>query len=154
MEGVCIDQGASTNLKEGERYFLFEHGSNHFYASRFNHKGSHFGAFERKLFDVLIEQAASDWPSEPPVIKVSLDNSKVYKANMRWRKEAYKEKPLGTYYIRPKNEHCWFYMDSQMKRPGGCFPLHWFDGFQEHDPEIQQEIVELSKDKWEQMRLF
>ncbi|MFG3612403.1 hypothetical protein [Rummeliibacillus stabekisii] len=154
MKGICIKQGASTNLKEGEQYFLFEHGPDHYYASRFNHKGAHFGAFERKLFDVFIERAVSKWPPEPPCIKVSLDNSKVYKAEMIWRDEAYKNKPLGIYYIRPVKTHCWFYFDSQMKKPGGCYPLHWFDGFQEHDPEMQQEIVELPKNEWEQMRLF
>ena len=36
----------------------------------------------------------------------------------------------------------------------GCIPLHWFNGIQEHNPEMQREIVELPTNEWEQMRLF
>lgn len=156
MQGICIDDSPSSNLKMGETYFLFPHGSNHVYASRFNRKGSHFGAYEKRLFEVIQEPIKQDWPLEPqgPKAMPELDRSKVYKAELIWRKKEYEGKKLGTYYIKPRKTNCWFYIDLKLEIAGGCFPIHWFDNFREHDPNVVVEIKELPKEDWEQMRLF
>ncbi|WP_244895461.1 hypothetical protein [Evansella clarkii] len=56
MQGICIDKGDTLTLQEGKKYFLFPNGANHFYASRFNSKRSHFGCYRAKHFEVIQEE--------------------------------------------------------------------------------------------------
>ncbi|WP_025727734.1 hypothetical protein [Heyndrickxia ginsengihumi] len=53
MQGVCIDPGPTTTLQEGETYFLFDHGQNNYYVSRFDNINAHFGSYQRSYFKVI-----------------------------------------------------------------------------------------------------
>jgi hypothetical protein len=55
LRGVCIDIGATTTLTENKEYFLFEHGPNNYYVSRFDNVNAHFGSYGRKQFKVIEE---------------------------------------------------------------------------------------------------
>lgn len=158
LVGVCIDSGLSVNLKKGERYYLFTYGREHFYASRFQNKGAHFGVYEKKYFEIVRPALEQDnWSQEPPKSMIELNQvnqAKIYKAELVWRQREYTDKQLGIYYIIPKNTHCFFYSDPQLNKLCGCFPLHWFANFKEHDPNAETIIQELSKSEWEQLSLF
>ncbi|MEX3625790.1 hypothetical protein [Viridibacillus arvi] len=156
MVGVCIDSALSVNLKKGEQYYLFTYGREHFYASRFKNKGAHFGVYEKKFFEIIQgqEEGQDNWAQEPPKSMIELNQAKIYKAELVWRQRAYAEKQLGTYYIKPKNTHCFFYLDPQLNKSCGRFPLHWFANFEEHDPNAEPIIQEMLKSEWEQLSLF
>lgn len=53
MRGICIETGATTVLQEGANYFLFDHGPNNFYVSRFDNVNAHCGSYERKFFKLI-----------------------------------------------------------------------------------------------------
>lgn len=160
LQGVCVDLGGSTNLKIEETYYLFPHGGQAFNVSRFPRKGSHFGTYQKNRFEVI--DPVDDWPTEPtlPVETMQLENGKVYKAELIWRKKGYSyDTPLGDYFITAVNSNitcktdCCFYKDAALQQPQGRFPLHWFTNIQEHD-ETTPEDVELPRNEWQQMDLF
>jgi hypothetical protein len=132
LQGICVDTSATTVLEKGKTYFLFSNGKDHYYVSRFPKAGSHFGCFRKSLFQIQEEE----WPPEPPADNVpALDSSKIYEAKLIWRTRGYRDTKLGTYYLRPNGTHAYFWHDRKLKRPGGCFPLHWFADFREMDEE-------------------
>lgn len=151
-----MDPGLSVNLKKGERYYLFTHGRDHFYASRFKRKGAHFGVYEKKFFKVIQGQVLEQdkCTQEPLKSTIEINKDKVYKADLVWRQRAYAATELGTYYLKPKNTHCFFYSDPQLNKVCGCFPLNWFANFEEHDPKVEPIIQEMLKSEWEQLSLF
>ncbi|ARP43182.1 hypothetical protein GTHT12_01648 [Geobacillus thermodenitrificans] len=75
-------------------------------------------------------------PSSIPV----LDNSKGYNTKLVWRKRGYKHVALGMDDLQPKKTHAYFYYDKELKRLGGCFPLHWFTEFREVDADEKGRI--------------
>lgn len=75
-------------------------------------------------------------PSSIPV----LDNSKGYNTKLVWRKRGYKHVALGMDDLQPKKTHAYFYYDKELKRLGGCFPLHWFTEFREVDADEKGQI--------------
>jgi hypothetical protein len=143
LQGICVDTGATTVLEKGKKYFLFSNGPGHYYVSRFPGANSHQGCFHKSLFKLVQED---EWPPEPSADNVPvLDSSKVYKARLVWRRSGYKQVKLGTYYLRPLQTHAYFYYDKQLKRFGGCFPLHWFKDFREVNAdknEINEAVLE------------
>lgn len=159
MKGVCIDTGATLMLRKDETYYLFDHGPNNYYVSRFDNPGAHFGSYQRKCFK-LIQEQTQEWPDEPPCPTdwPELSQDRVYRARLIWRRPGYKMTELGFYYIQPKKTHCDFWYDPQLERAGGCFPMHWFSDFVEHTPEtiVIQEFhpQELRQDHWQQLNLF
>lgn len=68
---------------------------------------------------------------EPVVKKVTLMRDKLYRAILIWRMPAYSQVALMEYYISPQQTHCYFYEDAALTKLRGCFPLHWFEDFQE-----------------------
>lgn len=150
LQGICVDPGQSVVLEKGKNYFLFPHGPKHFYVSKFPSKESHRGCFSSEYFQLVEKE---EWPQEPDVKVISLDPDKVYKARLIWRKKGYQDKQLGIYFIKPFKDHGYFYRDSELKKCGGCFPLHWFTDFvevdvEEREPEIikpEMESVELEQ---------
>ncbi|MED5052683.1 hypothetical protein P9850_12745 [Anoxybacillus rupiensis] len=165
LQGVCVDASLTMVLEKGKTYFLFPNGPNHYYVSKFPNAGSHSGCFHKSLFEIVQED---EWPPEPSADSVPvLDSSKVYKAKLVWRRPGYKQIPLGTYYLKPLKTHAHFYYDRQLKRLGGCFPLHWFEGFREIDVEenetnevvFETEVLECETreempENYEQMSIF
>jgi hypothetical protein len=143
LQGVCVDTGETTVLEKGKKYFLFPSGSNSYYVSKFPNANAHTGCFRKSLFQIVQEE---EWPPEPPADNVpALDSSKVYKARLIWRKRGYEQIQLGTYYLQPSGTHAYFYYDKELKRLGGCFPLHWFAEFREVDAdedEINEVVLE------------
>jgi hypothetical protein len=96
-----------------------------------------------------------------------LDSSKVYKAKIVWRRPGYKQVKLGVYYLQPLKTHAYFFHDKQLKRFGGCFPLHWFADFREVNLEenetnevvfeteaLECETKEEIPENFEQMSIF
>ncbi len=133
LQGVCVDTAATTVLEKDRKYFLFPGGPNHYYVSKFPKENSHFGVFRKSLFQIVQED---EWPPEPPADSVpALDSSKIYEAKLIWRTRGYRDTKLGTYYLRPSGTHAYFYYDKELKRHGGCFPLHWFTDFREVNAE-------------------
>lgn len=157
MQGRCIQETNSSNLKKDEKYYIFPHGQSAYFVSRFPTEGSHFGAYQKHYFKVLEDQ--DTWPPEPnPSNLPTLHEGKVYKAELIWRKEAYANSvPLGTYFITTTNgcykcsTDCNFYFDAALKRLKGRFPLHWFNGIQVYDENV---VIELPQCEWQQMDLF
>jgi hypothetical protein len=144
LQGVCVDSGQSAVLEKGTSYYLFPNGSKHFYVSKLPNASAHKGCFQAKYFQVIDKEL---WPEEPEIVAHALDTEKVYKANLIWRKPGYRSTELKTYYVQPKMTHGYFYHDSNLKRCGGCFPLHWFSDFQEYDLDIiDQEVPEFDID--------
>jgi hypothetical protein len=139
LQGICIDQGQTTVLEKGKRYFLFPNGSRHFYVSKFPNRDAHKGCFQTCYFQIIEKQ---EWPQEPKMISISLDPEKIYKANLIWRKPGYRSTELKTYYVQPKMTHGYFYHDSNLKRCGGCFPLHWYSDFVEVEQESELDIID------------
>ena len=139
LTGICIDPGQSAVLEKGTRYYLFANGPKHFYVSKFPNQGAHNGCFQAKYFQVSEKE---DWPMEPDSVEVALDPEKIYKANLTWRKPGYQFVELKEYYIRPNGTHGFFYHDRDLKKCGGCFPLHWFENFEEVKPEIDLQGAE------------
>ncbi|UYG93208.1 sugar ABC transporter [Cytobacillus firmus] len=78
------------------------------------------------------------WPEEPSAREIMLDTEKVYRASLIWRRKGYESTELKEYYIEPKSTHAYFFHDRELKRCGGCYPLHWFTGFVEVTEEIDQ----------------
>jgi hypothetical protein len=133
LQGVCTDTGSTTVLEKGKKYFLFPNGSGHYYVSKLTQACSHIGCFHKSLFELVQED---EWPPEPSTDNVPvLDSFKVYKAKLIWRKRGYKHVALGMYYLQPAGTHAYFYYDKELKRLGGCFPLHWFEDFREVNAE-------------------
>jgi hypothetical protein len=142
LQGICVDVSLTMVLEKGKKYFLFPGGPDHYYVSRFPKTNAHTGCFHKSLFQIVQED---EWPPEPPVDSIpALDSSKIYEAKLIWRTRGYRDTKLGTYYLRPSGIHAYFfYYDKELKRHGGCFPLHWFEDFREvgADEDETNEVV-------------
>lgn len=158
LQGICIQETNSSNLKKDEKYYLFPHGQGAYFVSRFPTEGSHFGAYQKHYFEIVKDQ--DNWPLEPmkPNNLPVLQERKVYKADLIWRKEGYAHgSPLGTYFLTATTgcyqcaTDCNFYVDAELKQFKGRFPLHWFKDIQEYD---ENATVELPRHEWQQMDLF
>lgn len=159
-----MDTAATTVLEKDRKYFLFPGGPNHYYVSKFPNANAHTGCFRKSLFQIVQE----DWPPEPSADNVPvLDSSKIYEAKLIWTTRGYQAKLGGTYYLRPSGTHAYFWYDKELKRPGGCFPLHWFTEFREVNAEETEtneavletkapecEIKEETPKNFEQMSIF
>jgi hypothetical protein len=148
LQGVCIDQGQSAVLLKGTSYYLFPNGSSHFYVSKFPNRNTHKGCFQAKYFQIIEKEL---WPEEPEVRSVSLDPEKVYKAKLIWRKPGYETTLLKQYNLKPLKTHAFFFRDSECNELAGCFPLHWFTGFEELilekiDQEIPDFVIDFEED--------
>lgn len=163
MRAVCIDAGDSAVLQVGETYHVFFNGSSHLYVSKFDNEKAHFGCFQVTQFGILADSdkpdVSQDWPEEPLGKVLDIEPDTVYKAQLIYRSEGYIHKELGTYYLKPKKTHAFFYKDKELQNLMGMFPLHWFDQFEKVEREIDNEKVfeepeELPADEWQQMSLF
>ncbi|KXO02465.1 hypothetical protein R1C46_18320 [Bacillus tropicus] len=125
-KGVCIAVDQSDLLKEKVEYFLFPAKPNHYYVSRFNRKGAHFGCYQAERFQITEKEV---WTPEPEPNLPELNTSLFYRAQLIWRKKGYKDKPLKDYIVQPRGKHCYFWHDRERKKFCGCFPLHWFTDF-------------------------
>ena len=135
----CIDVGSTLTLQLNQEYYCFPNGPNHFYVSRFPKQGAQFGCFTREHF------RETQKVEEPPLIDLEQFNrDAIYEAELIYNKR-YTSVRLQTYYIRPRQTHCNFYMDLELTRLQGCFPLHWFTNFKEiktyEAPVIVEEVV-------------
>ncbi|QGF21737.1 hypothetical protein Sam112_gp35 [Bacillus phage vB_BcM_Sam112] len=52
MQGICIDVHTSAVLEEGATYYLFDHGVNNYYVSRFDNVQAQFGSYRKEMFQV------------------------------------------------------------------------------------------------------
>jgi hypothetical protein len=141
LQGVCVDASLTMVLEKGKKYFLFPSGPDHYYVSKLPKANAHTGCFHKSLFKLVQED---EWPPEPSADNVPvLDSSKIYAAKLVWRKRGYEQVKLGMYYLQPSGTHAYFYYDKQLKKFGGCFPLHWFDDFKEitADEDETNEVV-------------
>jgi len=145
MKGTCITANYSTELKQDQEYFLFPAKPNHYYVSRFDNKGASFGCYEADRFRVIEEEV---WPEEPKNDIPQLDREKYYLADLVYIAKGYRGKELKRYVVQPKKTHCMLWHDEERKRPGGCFLIHWFAGFEELS-EVQ-EVQEVVKESQEQ----
>lgn len=131
LQGICVDNQNSMVLRVGERYFLFPNGKEHFYVSRFPHKGSHTGCFQTKHFRIE---------------ELRLNPEKVYKASLMWTGPGYRSSTeLKDYYIVPRKTHGYFYTDITLKKCEGCFPLAWFTNFEDVVTGSEDNVFELDE---------
>lgn len=72
MQGICIKDGASSNLVAGQQYYLFEHSKTHYYASKFDTLRSFFGLYRKSLFDVPVAVGAAETERESEPKQLSL----------------------------------------------------------------------------------
>lgn len=128
LKGKYIGSNKLCSLNKEYTYFLFPNGPNHFYVSRFNNPNAHFGCFNGDWFQIFKDEG---YPTEPPRTKIELDQGKIYKAKLFWRRAGYSNILLSHYYILPQNTHAHFYEDIELTKCKGCFPLHWFKEFKE-----------------------
>jgi hypothetical protein len=165
LRGVCVNAERADLMETGEIFYLFPNGPDHVYVSRFDNPGAHFGCFERARFKELEAEAQEEaWPPEPPAILPELDQERLYRARLIWRKPFYKGKELGVYYVSPLQTSGFFYRDPERLQFCGCFPLHWFADFSAvetvtEEPETvieEAEVIaeELPAAEWEQLNLF
>lgn len=144
LQGICLEPEQAAVLEKGKSYYLFPNGANHYYVSKFPNSGAHMGCFQNSYFQIIEKEL---WPEEPEIRSVRLDPEKVYRAKLIWREPGYKSIELKDYYIKPKATHGYFYCDSALKECRGCFPLHWFTGFEETILDIiDQEIPDFDID--------
>lgn len=158
QQGICVDPSSATVQVKGATYFLFSAGDN-YYASRFPKEGANTGCFPSKLFRLVDRKS---WSPEPPEKEIHLEQNKVYVATLVWQREGYKSTQLKPYTIKPKGRtHCFFYDNGELL---GCFPLHWFEGFQEIKAaspviNLEKSVTETLKnvfepESFEQLKLF
>ncbi|MBT2661923.1 hypothetical protein [Bacillus sp. ISL-45] len=140
LQGVCVETGQTTTLVEGMQYYLFPKGQKHYLVSKFPNENAHMGCYGSEYFQLVEKEI---WPEEPTVKDISLDPERMYKARLIWRREGYKDAELKEYFLRPKMSHAYFYLDEQLERFCGCFPLHWFSDFEEIEVEPINEEIEL-----------
>jgi hypothetical protein len=133
LQGVCVDPGQTEVLEKGKTYYLFLNGNEHYYVSVFPSQNAHKGCFQTKYFQVIERDS---YPQEPAARPIHLDPNKVYKADLIWAKPGYRPFTSKEYYIKPRTTHGYFYHDINLTKPGGCFPLHWFDNFIEIDVQV------------------
>lgn len=60
MRCVCIQASNTTNLVAEETYYLFPHGGEAYYVSRFPRQGSHLGAYQKLNFAIVDEEAVEN----------------------------------------------------------------------------------------------
>ncbi|MDP7981018.1 hypothetical protein [Bacillus multifaciens] len=145
MKAVCINADTSTELRLEQEYFIFPAKPNHYYVSRFDNVNAHFGSYQAERFHVVEEE---EWPKEPQMDILKLDQDKFYHAQLIWRQRGFKNKSLKEYVIKPKRTHCLFWHDEERKRFCGCFPLHWFKNFvpvieKEKPEKVEEQPIEL-----------
>lgn len=146
MKGVCLKEGASSNLVKGQSYFLFPHSSTHYYASLFNRAGAFFGIYRKTFFEIVDVVEETEVVLEP-VKYPELSANGVYSATMI-SDYGEKLKPVrrkgDTFYlkVRPARTHALYYADAQMKQLRGCALLSNFNSFVEHDTEVPLRTVE------------
>ncbi|KAF0817667.1 Phage protein [Bacillus sp. ZZV12-4809] len=128
LKGKYIGSDKVCSLNKEYTYFLFPNGPNHYYVSRFNNPNAHFGCFDCDWFHILEEE---DYASEPPRTNIDLEQGKIYKAKLFWRRAGYCNILLTHYYLLPQITHAHFYEDIELTKCKGCFPLHWFKDFKE-----------------------
>lgn len=129
-----MDTENTVVLTEGERYFLFPNGPDHYYVSRLPNENAHTGCFEAKHFQLV---------DENELIMPEIDHEKVYLAHM-YKKERYPGLELKEYFIKHQKTHCNTYHDRELTQFKGCFPLEWFTDFEEieHETAKKDPIVE------------
>lgn len=138
MQGICIKDSASSNLVDGQQYYLFEHSKTHYYASLFNRAGSFFGIYRKTLFEVMEVIEEAPVVTSQPVVCEALKADTLYSAVMI-SDYGEKLKPVrrkgDTFYlkVRPARTHALYYADPQMTQLRGCTLLENFDSFVEHD---------------------
>ena len=159
IQGICVDTANTTVLVEGQTYFLFPNGPNHFYVSVFPNRKAHKGCYQSGCFQIVEKIIKEEWPAEPkgPRLVSDYDKEKVYKAQLIWRKPGYIGTELKEYYIRLKVEYtegkvkinlvdsCYFYdryVNGKYEGFRGCFPLHWFGKLEEVLDTYNQEFSE------------
>ncbi|MCM3651308.1 hypothetical protein [Metabacillus litoralis] len=130
IQGICIDTQNTMVLSEGESYYLFPNGPDHYYVSRFPNEDAHTGCFQAKHFQLIEEE---------DVTMPYIDREKVYFAHM-YRKEGYPSLELKEYFIKPKKTHCSLYEDRALTEFKGCFPLDWFTDFEEIVLEMEDNV--------------
>ena len=147
MQGICIKDGASSNLVAGQQYYLFEHSKMHYYAGLFPHFGSFFGIYRKTLFEIVETTEELPMTIPVPAKHADLKENALYSATMI---SDYGEKlrPIrrkgDRFYlkVRPGLTHAIYYADPQMEQLRGCTPLDNFDSFAPHDCAIPPRTIE------------
>lgn len=133
FQGIYKGAGNSEVLQEGKKYYLFPNGERHYYVSPFPNQGAHTGCYQASYFELVEEEAF--YPE--------LDREKHYSAELIYRKPGYSGAPLKRYYLQPRKTHAYFWEDPHLTQLRGCFPLEWFDRFEEFEVvPVKEEIVE------------
>ncbi|MGM0903086.1 MAG: hypothetical protein ACQEXB_18555 [Bacillota bacterium] len=132
LQGICVDPGQTAVLTKGTSYYLFPNGANHYYVSKYPNPEAHKGCYSKEYFQLIEKEI---WPDEPEKRDIQLEPDKVYKARLIWRKPGYKGTVLKEYFLKPKKTHAYFYLDEDLQKLCGCFPFHWFVGFEEVEPD-------------------
>jgi len=155
LRGICIDKGDAAGLVEETKYYLFPNGESHFYVSKFPNSEAHQGCFRADLFKIIND---NEDPEEPEEKQITLDPTKIYRAKLIWRSPGYRSNnELKEYFIRPLKKHGYYYKDPNLKQFKGCFPLHWFEKFEEVDIQsidtVEREKKEMDQKEKEIMQL-
>lgn len=156
MRGICIDTGSTTVLREGDEYYLFEHGPNNYYVSKFDNVGAHCGSYQRKHFKLVDDEQPQEHPGEiigdsvyysfenpdiEPVI-VPIKRKRFVAVVSRWR-NGYR---IGDEFIiseRDENNYFHVYLkDRPNKGPVGSYITDFFQIIEPYnEPEIELEPV-------------
>ena len=153
LQGVCVNTENTTVLTKGEKYFLFPNGPEQYYVASFPNKGAHRGCYHAERFEVVANQ--------------ELHKEKLYKAHLVYRERGYKGVKLGEYFLKVKGTHANFYMDPELNRLRGCFPIDWFSSLEEvilddspdevlsiESVDFEGMLVEPEPTEFEQLSLF
>jgi hypothetical protein len=131
LQGIYKGEGNSEILVEGQKYYLFPNGEKNCYVSRFPNQHAHTGSYQLSYFDIVEEQHYPD-----------LDREKHYTAELTYVTPGkYPGIVFKQYYIRPRKTHALFWEDPQLNQFRGCFPLNWFEEFEEFEPVAVEEVV-------------
>mgnify|MGYP005829165833 CR=1 FL=1 len=151
LQGICIRADSADVLLQGESYYLFPNGPNHFYVSNFPNHGAHKGCYHAERFHVKHNE-------------IELHKYKLYSAELIYTELGYGTKRFQRYFIRPSKTHCYFYKDAEQKKLMGCYPKGWFTNFEVVKAFKEEELADFTEledlddlsesESFEQLSLF
>ncbi|ADC52155.1 MULTISPECIES: hypothetical protein [Alkalihalophilus] len=158
MKAICTDSEGSLQLIEGKEYFIFPHGDDHVYVSKFDNKSSHFGAYRKELFKVTDRKDTT--ASYPTSEELGLKKGVIYKVR---KVPGVKALSLTEeiHYAKCRKTHALVYRDRDCTRLCGQYPLVWLSDYEElydnePEPVIEEtpEVLIETKKEWIQTTLF
>lgn len=130
MQGICINTGSTTVLREGQKYYLFDHGPN-YYVSNFDNVNAHMGSYRKDHFKLLQQEPEKE--PEQPTIRLKRFVAKVAKHRNGYR--------IGDLFIisekGPNGYYHVYLKDMPAKGPVGSYITNFFEIITDYDELIK-----------------